>query len=142
MACNNGTVTLQSKEKGAVTSNILAPSSKYARSLYYSNVSLSKVLIYCSRLPIPVPNWILLGELCSQEISDPFKRLKQAMNKTYRFPYDVMMALNRRKRLGRGNGGAFENADRLYSNETCFPLNRVRYATGGISGVHGKRTIA
>lgn len=142
MACKGVNYTLQSKEKGAVNGNVLAPSSTYVHSLYSATVQMSKVLIHCSRLPIPVPNWLLLGELCLKSISYPFKRLKQAINTTYRLPYDVMMVLNRRKRLSRGNGGAFKNADRLYSNEICFPLNRIRYALGSVSGVYGKRTIA
>ena len=110
-------------------------------SLSYFSRYLSTVMCH-SRLPVPVPNRILLGELCQKWISDPLKCLKQAISTTYRLPYDVMMVLNRRKRLSRGNGGAFKNADRLYSDGICFPLNRVRYAIGGISGVHGKRTIA
>lgn len=143
MTCNLFTVNLQSKEKRAVTSNLLARFPMNSRSLYYDSVALSKVLIDCSRLSIPAnQNSHALGELCPEGISDPFKRLKQAINATYRLPYDVMMVLNRRKRLSRGNGGAFKNADRLYSDEICFPLNRIRYALGSVSGVYGKRTIA
>lgn len=142
MTCINKTVALQSKEKGVVCSGSPTPSSLYTLIEYTFYQMLSKSFMCRSRLPIPVPNWILLGELCPKGISDPFKRLKQAINATYRLPYDVMMVISNRKKLIRGNGGAFKNAGRLYSNEICFPLNRIRYALGSVSGVYGKRTIA
>lgn len=138
MDCNIVNYTIQSKEKGAVSGDVLAPSSTYVRSLYTVTVQMSKVLIHCSRLSIPAnQNSHTRGDFARKDCSDPLKRLKQAMRKTYQLPYDVMMVLNRRKRLSRGNGGAFKNADRLYRVEICFPLNRTKVACNGLSGVYG-----
>jgi len=127
MACNIVTGTIYLKKERSVAAAPL----KF--SLSYILIRMSTKMCR-SRLPVPVPNWITLGGLCQKWISDPFKCLEQAINTTYRMPYDFMMVISCRKKLVRGNGGAFKNADRLYSDEICFPLNRVRQAARHVGG--------